>query len=194
MRAVDIIIGKRDGRVLSEQEIRFLVDGYVSGTIPDYQVSAWCMAVFLKGMTPEEAGYLTKAMIESGKVFDLSSVKGPFVDKHSTGGVGDKVSLILAPLAASCGLKVPMMSGRALGHTGGTLDKLDSIPGYSTLLSEEKIREGLSGIGFIMTGQSSEVVPADRLMYALRDVTGTVESIPLITASIIRRRSRRSCI
>ncbi|WP_028972450.1 thymidine phosphorylase [Spirochaeta cellobiosiphila] len=188
MRAVEIIMKKRDGKALSEEELRFLIEGYVSGDIPEYQVSAWLMAVYFKGMTPEETGYLTKLMIESGDVFDLSGIEGPFVDKHSTGGVGDKVSLILAPLAASCGLKVPMMSGRALGHTGGTLDKLDSIEGYSTALSEDQIRKGLTETGMIMTGQSKKVVPADRLMYALRDVTGTVESIPLITASIMSKK------
>jgi len=188
MRAVEIIMKKRNGGELTEKELRFLIEGYVSGDIPEYQISAWLMAVFFKGMTPEETGYLTRIMIDSGDVFDLSGIEGPFVDKHSTGGVGDKVSLILAPLAAACGVKVPMMSGRALGHTGGTLDKLDSIEGYSTALTEEQIRKGLAETGMIMTGQSKKVVPADRLMYALRDVTATVESIPLITASILSKK------
>lgn len=188
MRAVDIIAKKRDGFPLSEQEIHYLVQGYVSGEIPDYQISAWLMAVCLRSMTPEETGYLTRAMIDSGHIMDLSSLTGPLVDKHSTGGVGDKLSLILAPMAASCGIQVPMMSGRALGHTGGTLDKLDAIPGYRTSLSEEEFRSIIGTCGFAMTGQTREVVPADRLMYALRDVTATVESIPLITASIMSKK------
>jgi pyrimidine-nucleoside phosphorylase len=188
MRAVEIITKKRGGHELSEAEIRFLIEGYTQGTIPDYQMSAWTMAVFFQGMTFTETGYLTRAMIDSGDVLHLDGVPGPLVDKHSTGGVGDKVSLILAPLAAACGLRVPMMSGRALGHTGGTLDKLDAIPGFSTALSQERIRQGLHSVGYIMTGQSKEVVPADRLLYALRDVTGTVESIPLITASILSKK------
>jgi pyrimidine-nucleoside phosphorylase len=188
MRAVEIIQRKRDGGELTREEIRWFVSGYSQGAIPDYQMSALCMAILLKGFSPEETGHLTWAMIDSGEVFDLSGIQGALVDKHSTGGVGDKISLVLAPLAAACGLKVPMMSGRALGHTGGTLDKLDSIKGYSTSLTLEQIREGLESIGFIMTGQSKDVVPADRKMYALRDVTGTVESIPLITASILSKK------
>ncbi|MDC7219944.1 MAG: thymidine phosphorylase [Spirochaetales bacterium] len=188
MRMTDLILKKRNGAHLTEEEISFLIKGYVAEEIPPYQISAWLMAVFFKGMSFEETGYLTRAMIASGKVFDLSSLGGPLVDKHSTGGVGDKVSLILAPLAAACGVQVPMMSGRALGHTGGTLDKLDSIPGYQSVISEELFRKGLKEIGFAMTGQSKDVVPADRLMYALRDVTGTVESVPLITASIMSKK------
>ena len=188
MRAVEVITKTRAGQELSEAEIRFLIEGYTKGEIPDYQMSAWTMAVFFQGMTFNETGFLTRAMIDSGDVLHLDGVPGPLVDKHSTGGVGDKISLILAPLAAACGLRVPMMSGRALGHTGGTLDKLDSIPGYKTALSQETIREGLKTIGFIMTGQSKEVVPADRLLYALRDVTATVESVPLITASILSKK------
>lgn len=188
MRAVEIIMKKRDGGILSAEEIRFLVDGYVRGEIPDYQVASWLMAVFQRGMTPEETAVLTRTMIDSGEVLDLGGLSGPLVDKHSTGGVGDKISLILAPVAAACGLQVPMMSGRALGHTGGTLDKLDSIPGYTTSLDGQTIRRGLREVGFIMTGQSEKVVPADRLMYALRDVTATVESIPLITASILSKK------
>ncbi len=188
MRAVDLIMKKRDGGILNENEIRFLIDGYVKGEIPDYQISSFLMAVFFRGMSFEESSALTKVMIQSGDVYDLSRVSGPLIDKHSTGGVGDKVSLILAPLAASCGVKVPMMSGRGLGHTGGTLDKLESIPGYSTQLSEREFIEGLNRIGYCMIGQSEKVVPADRKMYALRDVTATVESIPLITASILSKK------
>lgn len=188
MRAVEVITKKRSGQELTEAEIRFLIEGYTKGEIPDYQMSAWTMAVFFQGMSFQETGFLTRAMIDSGDVLHLDGIAGPLVDKHSTGGVGDKVSLVLAPLAAACGLRVPMMSGRALGHTGGTLDKLDAIPGFKTALSQEKIREGLLTVGYIMTGQSQEVVPADRLLYALRDVTATVESVPLITASILSKK------
>lgn len=188
MRAVDIIMKKRSGMELSREEIEFLIGGYVTGSIPDYQISAWAMAVYFQGMTPRETGVLTEVMLKSGKVIDLSGIAGPFIDKHSTGGVGDKTSLILAPLVASLGIKDPMMSGRALGHTGGTLDKLESIPGYRTNLSVEEFREIISKNGFAMTGQTNAIVPADRLLYALRDVTATVESIPLITASILSKK------
>jgi pyrimidine-nucleoside phosphorylase len=188
MRVVDLIMKKRDGRALAGEEIDFLVQGFSRGEIPDYQMSAFLMAVVLRGMEPEETARLTEAMIRSGEVLDLSGVPGPLVDKHSTGGVGDKISLVLAPIAAACGIRVPMMSGRSLGHTGGTLDKLESIPGYSTDLSPERFRRGLLEIGYAMIGQSKKVVPADRQMYALRDVTGTVESVPLITASIMSKK------
>ncbi len=188
MRAVDIIMKKRAGKELSGEEIRFLIGGYVAGSIPDYQVSAWAMAVFFQGMSAGETAALTEVMLRSGSVMDLPGVPGPLVDKHSTGGVGDKTSLILAPIVASLGIRDPMMSGRALGHTGGTLDKLDSIPGYRTALSAAEFREILLKDGFAMTGQTKDIVPADRLLYALRDVSGTVESIPLITASILSKK------
>lgn len=188
MRALDIIIKKRSGQQLTKEELVHLINGYVAGEIPEYQISAWLMAVFFQGMTPEETKVLTEIMIASGDVFDLTGLSGPFVDKHSTGGVGDKVSLILAPLAASLGVQIPMMSGRSLGHTGGTLDKLESIPGYSTAMDQPRFREIIGSCGFAMTGQSREIVPADRLLYALRDATGTVESIPLITGSILSKK------
>ncbi len=188
LRAVDIIADKRDGKALGEEQIASFISGYARGDIPDYQAAAWCMAVFLKGMTPQETGYLTKAMIDSGDVINLLPSQNPFVDKHSTGGVGDKISLILAPIAAACGAKVPMMSGRALGHTGGTLDKLESIPGYTTAMSPQRFSEGVESIGYAMTGQSDTCVPADRKLYALRDVIAAVESIPLITGSILSKK------
>ena len=193
MRAVDIIMKKRGFKgnpavPLSREEIAFFINGYVAGEIPDYQMAALLMAVFFNGMTFEETADLTDVMLKSGDRMDLSGIEGPFVDKHSTGGVGDKISLPLAPIVAACGIKVPMMSGRALGHTGGTLDKLEAIDGYKTGLSVEQFRSYISKIGFAMTGQTKEIVPADRLIYALRDVTGTVESIPLITASILSKK------
>jgi pyrimidine-nucleoside phosphorylase len=182
-------MNKRAGKELSRQELAFLIDGYVAGEIPDYQVSAWAMAVFFQGMSAAETAALTEVMLQSGAVMDLAGVPGPLVDKHSTGGVGDKTSLILAPLVASLGVRDPMMSGRALGHTGGTLDKLDAIPGYRTSLSADEFRKILLSDGFAMTGQTADIVPADRLLYALRDVSGTVESIPLITASILSKKA-----
>lgn len=188
MRAVDILMKKRAGETLTEAEIRFIIDGYVKGEIPDYQISALLMAIFFRGMTAKETAVLTEAMLDSGERMDLSGIPGPFVDKHSTGGVGDKISLPLAPMVAACGVKVPMMSGRALGHTGGTLDKLESIPGYRTSLELSEFRKGLIEDGFAMTGQTARVVPADKKLYALRDVTATVESIPLITASILSKK------
>jgi pyrimidine-nucleoside phosphorylase len=188
MRAVDVLMKKRQGEILSDEEIGFIIKGYVGGSIPEYQISALLMAIYFKGMTPEETASLTRFMLDSGDRMDLSGIAGPFVDKHSTGGVGDKISLPLAPIVAACGAKVPMMSGRALGHTGGTLDKLESIPGYSTALDLARFREGINAEGFAMTGQTSHVVPADKKLYALRDVTATVESIPLITASILSKK------
>lgn len=179
---------KRSGEPLSDDEIRFVIEGYVQGKIPDYQISALLMAIFFRGMTSAETAELTNVMLNSGDRMDLSGIQGPFVDKHSTGGVGDKISLPLAPIVAACGVKVPMMSGRALGHTGGTLDKLESIPGYFTNLDLAAFRRGLREDGFAMTGQTARVVPADKKLYALRDVTGTVESIPLITASILSKK------
>lgn len=199
MRAADIIMRKRgtagDGvpTSLTKEEISFIVNGYVAGLIPDYQIAALLMAIYFSGMTFEETGWLTEAMLRSGDVIDLHgrAAEGlcpPFVDKHSTGGVGDKISLPLAPIVAACGIQVPMMSGRALGHTGGTLDKLESIAGYRTALSPEEFARLIARTGFAMTGQTERIVPADRLLYALRDVTGTVESVPLITASILSKK------
>ena len=188
MRAYDIIKKKRNGHVLARGELASFLNGYLKGEIPDYQVSAFLMAVFLKGMTAEETMALTGIMLSSGAAVDLSDIPGPKVDKHSTGGIGDKVSLILAPLAASAGVKVPMMSGRGLGHTGGTLDKLESIPGFKTGLSIKEFKKVLSEVGCAMIGASEEIAPLDRKLYALRDATATVESIPLITSSIMSKK------
>jgi len=156
LRAVDIIAAKRDFKPLSEEQIRSFIQGYAAGDILDYQAAALCMAILLNGMSAEETGHLTRAMIDSGEIIDLAGIAAPLVDKHSTGGVGDKISLVLAPMAAACGLKVPMISGRALGHTGGTLDKLDSIPGYITALNPARFRDGIKEIGFVMSGQSEK--------------------------------------
>src|SRR3954469_8971479 len=188
MRTVDLIQRKRGGEELSPEEIEFLVNGYTNGEIPDYQMSSFLMAVYFKGMTDREVSRLTECMLHSGDTVDLSGVPGVKVDKHSTGGVGDKTSFIVAPLAAAAGVVVPMMSGRALGHTGGTLDKLESIPGLRTNLTIEEFRNQLSEIGLAFIGQTEQLAPADGKLYALRDVTATVESIPLIASSIMSKK------
>ncbi len=187
-RAIDVIHKKRDGIELLRHEIEGLITAYTAGEIPDYQVSAWLMAVVLKGMTRAETAALTDAMLHSGEVLDLSSLRARKVDKHSTGGVGDKTSLVLAPLAAAAGIAVPMISGRGLGHTGGTLDKLEAIPGFNVNLSVTEFRRVLEKCGCAMIGQTAEIAPADRKLYALRDVTGTVESPYLICASIMSKK------
>lgn len=182
------IAHKRDGNELTDEQIRAFIGGVSKGDIPDYQATAFLMAVYFKGMTFDETVSLTRAMLESGIRYNLSDIQGAKVDKHSTGGVGDKVSLILAPLAAACGLKVPMMAGRGLGHSGGTLDKLEAISGFSASLSEERFRKILTDNGCAIIGQTAQVAPADRKLYALRDVTATVECIPLIVASILSKK------
>ena len=188
MRTVDLIQRKRGGEELSPEEIEFLINGYTNGDIPDYQMSSFLMAVYFKGMTDREVSRLTECMLHSGDTVDLSNIPGVKVDKHSTGGVGDKTSFIVAPLAAAAGVVVPMMSGRALGHTGGTLDKLESIPGFRTDLTAEEFEKQLSELGLCFIGQTERLVPADRKLYALRDVTATVESIPLISSSIMSKK------
>jgi pyrimidine-nucleoside phosphorylase/thymidine phosphorylase len=188
MRTVDLIHRKRDGEELSAEEIAFLVEGYTRNEIPDYQLSAFLMAVFFSGMTDREVSSLTDSMIHSGETLDLSSIPGMKVDKHSTGGVGDKTSLIAAPIAAAAGVVVPMMSGRALGHTGGTLDKLESIPGFRTDLTIEEFKTQLAKLGLAFIGQTAEIAPADGKFYALRDASASVESIPLIASSIMSKK------
>jgi pyrimidine-nucleoside phosphorylase len=188
MRTVDLILRKRGGEELSVEELQYLVNGYTAGDIPDYQMSAFLMATYFSGMTDRELSGLTEVMMLSGEVLTLSDIPGVKVDKHSTGGVGDKTSLICAPIAAAAGVPVPMISGRGLGHTGGTLDKLESIPGFRTDLTLDQFRAQLKELGLCFIGQSEEISPADKRLYALRDVTGTVESIPLIASSIMSKK------
>ena len=188
MRVVDIIEKKRMGQVLTEKEIDFVISGYVKNEIPDYQISALLMAIFFQGMNNEEAANLTKAMLYSGDIIDLSKISGIKVDKHSTGGVGDKTTLVLGPLVASLGAKLAKLSGRGLGHTGGTLDKMESIPGMRINLSEEEFINQVNKINIAVAGQTKRLVPADKLLYALRDVTATVPSIPLIASSIMSKK------
>lgn len=188
MRAVDIIIKKKEGLALNEKEINFMINGYLSGEVADYQMSALLMAIVLKGTTHEEEVLLTKAMLESGDKIDLSKIDGICVDKHSTGGVGDTTTLVIAPILAALGLKVAKMSGRGLGHTGGTIDKLEAIPGFNTSLSEEHFFKEVNEIGLAVTGQTANIAPADKKIYALRDVTGTVEAVALIASSIMSKK------
>jgi pyrimidine-nucleoside phosphorylase len=188
IRPVRLIAAKRDGDTLDPSSIQQFIDAYTAGDVPDYQMSAFLMAAYLNGLSEAEAAALTDAMLHSGTVLDLSAGPGTKVDKHSTGGVGDKVSLILAPIVAACGVPVPMVSGRGLGHTGGTLDKLESIPGFRTDLSLDAYQQQLEDLGIVLIGQTDDMAPADRKLYALRDVTATVESIPLIAASIMSKK------
>ena len=188
MRMFDVISKKKYGEVLSKEEIEYVVQEYTNGTIPDYQMSAFLMAVYFKGMSYEETFLLTMAMADSGDRLDLSAVNGINVDKHSTGGVGDKTTLVLAPMVAACGGKVAKMSGRGLGNTGGTIDKLESIPGFRTSLSKEEFIKNINEIGLALTGQTGNLAPADKKIYALRDVTAVVDSIPLIASSIMSKK------
>lgn len=188
MRMYDLIMKKRNGKTLSEQEIRFMVEGFTAGKIPDYQMSAMMMAVWFVGMNEEETLHLTMAMAESGEMLDLSAISGIKADKHSTGGVGDKTSLALAPMVATCGVKIAKMSGRGLGHTGGTIDKLESFQGFSTDISTEKFIRNVNEVGISIMGQTKDLAPADKLLYALRDVTATVDNMSLIASSIMSKK------
>ena len=188
MNTVSLIKKKRDGYTLSEEEIFFIISNYTIKKIPDYQISAFLMACYLKGLNKKETSSLTRAMLSSGKIIDLSNIEGKKVDKHSTGGVGDKTSLIIAPIVAAAGVNVPMISGRGLGHSGGTLDKLETIPGFKTNLSLNQYKKVIKECGAVLIGQTKDIAPADKLLYSLRDVTATVESIPLITGSIMSKK------
>ena len=188
MRMVDLIEKKRDGEAFSKEEIQFIIEGYVQGTIPDYQMAAWAMAIFFRGMSLEETAELTLAMAQSGEQLDLSTLGGRVVDKHSTGGVGDKTTLLLGPMVAACGVPIAKMSGKGLGHTGGTIDKLSSVPGFSVELTQEEFLAQVKKIGLSVIAQSGNLVPADKKFYALRDVTATVNSIPLIASSIMSKK------
>ena len=188
MRMVDLIEYKKNNGEFNQQQIQFIIDGYVDGSIPDYQMSALLMAICFQGLTAKETAMLTQAMEYSGDIIDLSKIEGIKVDKHSTGGVGDKTSLVLGPIVAACGGNVAKMSGRGLGHTGGTLDKLESIPGFNIYVSEEDFIKQVNDIGLAIIGQSATLVPADKKIYALRDVTGTVSCIPLIASSIMSKK------
>ena len=188
MRMSDLIVKKRDGNALSADEIQWMIRNYTQGNIPDYQMSAMCMAIYFRGMNEEETASLTLAMASSGDMLDLSDISGVKADKHSTGGVGDKTSLVLCPMLAACGVKMAKMSGRGLGHTGGTIDKLESIPGFSTAMSGERFRQIADTVGMVIAGQTADICPADKKMYSLRDVTGTVPSKPLIVGSIMSKK------